>query len=342
MTIDKSSVNNILLIKLRGIGDVILSTVVLENLKSNFPNASIDYLTEKPSEQMLDGLTEINKVHLFSKKNLPGRFNLIRTIRKEKYDLILDFYSNPFTAQLTFLSGAKYKAGFPYKGRKYAYNLFGPEERGVYHAADLHLEFLKKLGINVGNNILKASINDEAKSIADQFIKENFENNDFIVGISPSGGWQSKKCDPIKFAEIAHAVVQKYSAKILIVWGPDDEKECDKIISLMKNKVVKAPNTNIQQMAALIYKCKVLIANDSGPMHISTAMGTPTLSLHGPTDPKLQGPYGDKHEWINKNDLHCIICNLLECPYNHECFLELDTNQVMQKVDLLIEKNNLK
>lgn len=342
MTIDKSSVNIILLIKLRGIGDVILSTVVLDNIKTNFPTASIDYLTEKPSEQLLEGLQQINKVLLFNKKDFWGRLKLVQEIRKHKYDLIFDFYSNPFTAQLTFLSGSKYRAGFPYKGRKYAYNLFGPEERGIYHAADLHLEFLKIIGLTVDSNNLHCAVNSESQSFAKSFFDDNFHQDDFVVGISPSGGWQSKKCDPIKFAEIADEVVKQFDAKILVVWGPGDEKESDEIISLMKNQAVKAPVTNIQQMAAIISNCKLLIANDSGPMHISTAVGTPTLSLHGPTDPELQGPYGEKHEWINKNDLHCIICNKLECPYNHECFLELDTQKVIEKVNSLIKKNNLK
>jgi len=341
MKIDNSAIKKILLIKFRGIGDVILSTVVLENLKRNFPNASIDYLTEKPSDQLLNLLDEITNVHLFSEKNLSGRLNLIRKIRKEKYDLIFDFYANPFTAQITFLSGAKYRAGFPYRGRKYAYNLFGPEERGKFHAADLHIEFLKNLGLTVTSSNLKLKIDDESDSFARQFFSASFSKNDFVIGISPSGGWKSKKCDPIKFAEIADASAQKYNAKILIVWGPGDENDTDDIIGTMKSNTIKAPVTNIIQMASLISQCKILIANDSGPMHISTAIGTPTLSLHGPTDPNLQGPYGSKNEWINKSDLHCIICNKLECPYNHECFLELDVDDVIAKVDNLIEKNNI-
>lgn len=341
MKIDKSTIKKILLIKLRGIGDVVLSTVVLENLRSNFPSSEIHYLTEKPSEQSIQNLDEISKVHLFSRKDIRGRLNLLRKVRAEKYDLVFDFYSNPFTAQLTFLSRARYRAGFPYKGRKYAYNLYGPEERGIHHAATLHLEFLKILGLDVKSDNLKIAVDKVSQSFSKTYFKITFEVNDFIVAISPSGGWASKKCDPVKFAEIADAVVKKYNAKILLLWGPDDEKECDQIIRLMKNDAVKAPKTNIQQMAAIISKCKMLIANDSGPMHISTAVGSPTLSLHGPTDPKLQGPYGEKHAWINKSDLHCIICNLLECPYNHECFLQLDTNEIISKVDQLIEKNKI-
>ena len=341
MIIDKSGINKILLIKLRGIGDVILSTVVLENLKQNFPASQIDFLTEKPSEQLIGDLDELNQVYLFKDKSLAGRLKLMRSIRKEKYDLVLDFYSNPFTAQVTLASGAKYRAGYPLKGRKYAYNLFGPEERGKIHAAELHLEFLKKLDLAVDSNKLKCVFGNNAAQFAEDYFSNNFVGNKLVVGISPSGGWSSKKCDPQKFAEIADEVTAEYGCDVLIVWGPGDEKECDEIISNMELKSIKAPPTSITQMAALISRCDFLIANDSGPMHISTAVGTPTLSLHGPTNPKLQGPYGEEHEWIYKSELHCIICDLLECPYNHECFLELDNKHIISRVDSLLKKNGL-
>jgi len=94
-------------------------------------------------------------------------------------------------------------------------------------------------------------------------------------------------------------------------------------------------------MGALISGCNILIANDSGPMHISAAIGTPTLSINGPTNPRLQGPYGSKHEWIRLDELECIECNLLECPRNHECFKDLPDEKIIEKVDLLIKKNNI-
>jgi len=341
MLIDKEKVRKILCIKPRGIGDVVLSTVVFKNLKYDFPASKIDYLTEKPSKSILETSPYINEVLLFESGSKLAELKTILKVRKRKYDLILDFYSNPRTAIITFLSGAKYKAGFPYRGRKYAYNLFGPEERDKYHAAQLHLEFLKNLGLTARFSELNLTLTDKDKSFADNFFSENFNPDDFVVGISPSGGWQSKKCDPVKFAEIADAVIQKYNAKVIVVWGPGDKAEADKIVELMKEKALLAPPSQIREMAALMFKCKIVIANDSGPMHIAVAIGTPVLSLHGPTDPKLQGPFGEKHEWVRLDELECICCNLLDCPKKHECFLDLPVERVLGKIDLLIKKNNL-
>ncbi len=341
LKIKKDEIKKILLIKLRGIGDVILSTIVIDNLRKEFPQADIDFLTEAASRPALEFINEINEVLIFNRKSSFERFKLFFSIRKKKYDLVLDLFSNPATAQITKLSGAKYRAGFPYKGRKYAYNLFGPAERDKFHAAELHLEFLKRIGIKASEKKLLFGLTSEDRKFAEDFIKTNFPANEMICGISPSGGWPSKKCDPEKFAEIADSIVNKFNAKILIIWGPADKAEAEEIKSLMINESVFAPPTSIRQMAALIEECDILIANDSGPMHISTAVGTPTLSLHGPTDPKLQGPYGDKHEYLRLEDLHCIGCNLLECPFNHECFRDLPVERVLEKVKIIDEKNSL-
>lgn len=341
MKIDKSKVRRILCIKLRGIGDVILSTVVFDNLREEFPNARIDYLTEPPSKAALEKLPFLNEIVLYKKNETFDGLKTISKVYFNNYDLVLDFYSNPRTAMITYFSRAKYRAGFPYRGRTYAYNLLGPAERDKFHAAQLHLEYLKCLGIKAESSNLHFGLSEEDIIFARKFFKNNFGEKDFVVVLSPSGGWESKKCDPIKFAEIANAVYEKYDAKFLILWGPDDQHDATAIRELMKSEALMAPNTTIREGAALMKLATLVIANDSGPMHISTAVGTPTLSIHGPTNPNLQGPFGCKHESIRFDELDCIGCNLLKCPRKHECFLELSTAKVIEKIDSLILKNNI-
>lgn len=339
--IDKNSVKKILVIKLRGIGDVVLSTIVLDNLKADFPESTIDYLTDAPCIPGLEGLPLINKVYTFPRNSLPERLKMFLKIRSIGYDLVIDLFSNPATAQLTFFSGAKYRIGFPYRARKYAYNYYGPEERGIYHTAMLHLMLLKNAGLTSSIKNLYYYLDKEAQDSANEYFTTNNLCDRLVIGISPSGGWPSKKCDPEKLALIGNTLKEKYSSKILILWGPTDKDDAVQINNSVPGSLI-APGTSIKEMAAFIKKCSFLIANDSGPMHISTAVGTPVLSLHGPTDPRLQGPFGEKHEWINYSELDCIICNLLECPKNHECFKDLPIQNIIEKVDILIEKNNIK
>jgi len=341
MKLEKNKIRKILCIKLRGIGDVLLSSIVFDNLLKEFPEAQIDYLTEPPSKSALEKLPFLNEILLYKKDE---RFAGLKTITKvflKRYDLILDFYTNPRTAMITFLSRAKYRAGFPYRGRTYAYNLFGPAERAKFHAAQLHVEFLKNIGISAESTKLHFGLDEKDIAFAEKFFSDNFELNDLVVVLSPSGGWESKKCDPVKFAEIADAVHEKYRAKFLVLWGPEDYEDAVAITKLIKCSAILTPATSIREGATLMAKAKIVIANDSGPMHISTAVGTPTLSLHGPTDPNLQGPFGDKHVWVRNESLDCIGCNLLRCPRKHECFLELPVSRALEKFDQLVMKNNI-
>ena len=117
MEIDKSRIKKILCIKPRGIGDVVLSTIVIDNLKRYFPSATIDYLTEPFVKPALENNPNINKVMTMGKKEFP--LKVAFKVNREKYDIILDLWSNPRSAQITFLSGVKYRVGFGYRGRKY-------------------------------------------------------------------------------------------------------------------------------------------------------------------------------------------------------------------------------
>jgi len=147
MKIVTSEIMKILCIKPRGIGDVILSTIVLENLKNHFKDAKIDYLTEDFVKPSIDGIPLINKVHTMKKSELS--LKVAYRLRKEKYDLIFDFWSNPRSAQITLLTFAKYRIGFNYRGRSYAYNIKVDAGRGNHHSAEHNLELLKKIGIEI-------------------------------------------------------------------------------------------------------------------------------------------------------------------------------------------------
>ncbi len=339
--IEKEKIKKILIIKLRGIGDVILSSIVLPNINSNFPNAQIDFLTEKPSVAVLETNELLSNILVFNRSFFKDKLKIFFKIRKQKYDMVLDFFSNPSTAQITFFSAATYRAGFPYRGRKYAYNIYGPTDRTSLHAAELHLEFLKNLGLTVSSKSLQVNFKPEDKAFAENFFKKHNLTKNRTVVISPSGGWASKKCEPEKFAEIGREISKDFNFKILIVWGPDDEIEAKKIAELIGEEAVMAPSTSIRQMGALMQESLAVIANDSGPMHLAVAAGIPTLSIHGPTNPRLQGPFGEKHEWVRLDELECIECNLLICPRNHECFKELPAERVINKFSRLLSKNSL-
>jgi len=335
MSIDFNCINKILLIKPRGIGDIIHSTIVLENLREYFPAAIIHYLTEEFAKRAVENNPFVKKVLTFGKKDFV--LKVVKKIRKEKYDLIFDFWSNPKTAQMTFLSGAKYRVGFDHRGRRYAYNMKTKSNDLNLHAAENHLVLLEYLGIPIISKKTLFYLSDTEIKFAKRFIKQNVQSES-IIGILPSGGWESKRCEPEKWIEICKGISDKFKVKFLILWGPGDEDDAEKIKSGLNDFAIKIPKTTVGELSGFINECDLVIANDSGPMHISAAIGIPTLGIFGPTNPVAHRPYSVNSDYVIKKDLHCIICNKLTCPYDHECMKELPVDEVIQKVEKLIGK----
>ena len=338
MKINQSEIKKILCIKPRGIGDIVLSTIILDNLSAHYPNAKIDYLTEHFAKYSLKNNPLVNKVLTMHKTEFV--LKVAWRIRKEKYDMVIDLWSNPRSAQMTFLSGVKYKVGYAYRGRKYAYNILGTSEKGDHHSAEHNLELLKPLDINIISKKIHYNVGALEKFFADDFFAENKLDVQKVFGIIPSGGWDSKRCDKEKWVEICNESVKNFNCKILVLWGPGDEIDAKFIKSNLGENCFLAPKSTLPQMAAMISKCNLVIANDSGPMHISAALGIPTLGIFGPTNPKAHGPYSQNSEYIIKEDLDCIICNKLICPLQHECMTQLDVKLVIAKIKALLNENN--
>jgi heptosyltransferase III len=332
MNIPRDQIRRILCIKPRGIGDIILSTIVLENLTAAFPHAVVDYLTERFAMDAVRNTPHVNNVLGMEKGQ--SLFSIVRCVRKENYDLVIDLWTNPRSAQITFLSGARYRAGYAYRGRKYAYNLLGTGERGSHHSAEHNLELLEPLGIPIISRRIHFSTLPEDDQSAKAWLSTQFGNK-APIGISPTGGWESKRCSPSTWITICRELGKRYHAPFLIVWGPGDEQQAAEIRDGLEQEITLAPPTSIGLMASFLKHCALVIANDSGPMHIATALGVPTIGLFGPTDPERHGPYGPNGGYVNNNNLHCIICNMLECPFGHECMMQLPVDAVLEKAEEL-------
>ena len=338
MKINPLEIRKILCIKPRGIGDIVLSTIILDNLKNHFPIAQIHYLTEYFAKPALKNNPLVNKILTMDKTDFPLKISWM--LRKEKYDIVIDLWSNPRSAQITFFSGAKYKVGYAYRGRKYAYNILGTSSKGETHSAEHNLELLKPLEVKIISKNIHYYIGDEEKAFADKYFQENQLNNAKVFGIIPSGGWDSKRCDKNKWVEICRESVSKFNCKILVLWGPGDENDAEFIKQNLGDDCLLAPKSSLTQLAALISKCNLVIANDSGPMHIAAALKVPTLGIFGPTNPKAHRPYSANSDYVIKEDLHCIICNKLICPFEHECMTQLDVNIVISKLKVLLNEKN--
>jgi lipopolysaccharide heptosyltransferase II len=325
MTIDRSRVHRILIIKLRAIGDVLLSTIVTKNLRLAFPDASIHYLTEPPSVEVLRGNPFVDGIHVHERDRMTG-IRLVRMIRRQRYNLVLDLFGNPRTALVTKLSGAPYRVGYRFGYRAHAYNIVVEPRGNSVHNTQFNLDALEAIGVAIQDRNLYFPLTSDDERFADEVLAP--AAGKFFVGMNTGGGWYTKRWPLDRFAELGDLVVEKYGASVVLLWGPGQQKEVETIKSLMKHKPLVPPATTLKQLGALLKRCTCVVSNDSGPMHIAAAVGTPVLGIYGPTNPVLQGPFGENHVTVSNETLQCLGCNYTRCPIGHPCMLELTVDTV--------------
>lgn len=330
----------ILVIKLRAIGDVILSTIVTKNLRLAYPHARIHYLTETPSLEVLKGNPFIDDVIAYDRRTMGG-LDLIRTVRRGRYDLVIDLFGNPRTALVTSLSGARQRVGFRFRGRAYAYNVLAEPRGDSVHNTQFNLDALAALGVAIQDRRIYFSFDDEDERYVESFLPPGFEPGSFIVCINSGGGWYTKRWGLDRFAALADRLAQEFNARIVLPWGPGQMPDAEGIRKSMHRDAFIPPATTLRQLGALLKRCSIVVTNDSGPMHIAAAVGTPVLGIYGPTDPLLQGPYGANHVVVRNEGLDCLGCNLTACPIGHPCMLGLSVETVLDGVRQLLVKNRM-
>jgi lipopolysaccharide heptosyltransferase II len=321
------SIHSILLIKPRAIGDVLLSTPVIRNLKGHFPHVHIDFLTEQFAADVLTGNPHLREVLTFNKKR-DSTLSIIHRIREKRYDLIFDLFGNPRTALITRFSGAQRRVGFPFRGRAYAYTDLVTPRGGEVHNVDFNLDVLRYFNIPIVSTMPEFPIQQTHREFAAGWLKEKGITGKTIVGINASGGWYTKKWNPRAFAELTDRFVQQDHLIPLFFWGPGEKDDVIAIQSMMKTESYLIPKTSLKEMGAFLESCAYLVSNDSGPMHIAASLGVPTLGIFGPTNPLLQGPFGEKQRWVRHEGLDCLACNLTECPIGNICMNDLSVDTV--------------
>jgi heptosyltransferase-3 len=340
MIIDESQIRNILVIKLRAIGDVLLSTVVLKSLRSAFPGVKLDFLTERQSREVVEGNPALSSAIIFDAKN-DSSIGMILNVRRRHYDLVIDLFGNPRSALITRLSGARYRVGYRFGWRKYCYN-FVTEPRGDrVHNVDFNLDALRRLGIPIKDSPLEIPVTREADGFAHDFFEREKLLEKFAIALNPGGGWLTKRWRLRHFAHLGDMLVEKYRAKVLVIWGPGEEGMAGEIRNSMRHPAVLIPPCNLKQLAAILSRCGLLVTNDSGPMHIAAAVGTPVVAIFGPTNPDLQGPVGVPHEVIQYQKILCLGCNFTSCPIGNPCMEELPAEEVFAGVQRLVTRNAL-
>lgn len=334
MHFDKSRVNKILVIKPGAIGDVLLSTPVIQNLRHNFPDAEINFLTQSYCREVLAGNPYLNRVLTYDITKGDSSYCLIRNIHNQKYDLIIDLFGNPRTAIIVFNSDARYRVGFRFKWRSLAYNIKVKPMGSEVHNIEFNLDALRALNLEIVSQKPLFYLNGVHEEFANDFFKANGLDDKKVIGFNSSGTWPTKVWYPEKFGELGKKL--SGDSKILLFWGYGNEKETAlKIKEQIGDNALLIPEVDLKYMAALIKKCTLFVTNDTGPMHVAWSIGANTAAIFGPTNSHLQGPLSENSIIIKNETLSCLGCNLTQitdCANAHKCMNELSVDYVYDKI----------
>lgn len=315
--------NKILIIKSGAIGDVLMSTPFLRALKKRFPSAEIDYLTGTISAKVLEGNKNISNLitinsEYFHSLNLLHKIELLNKIKKKEYDLCFILDKSWLANMLIWFSRIPIRIGFDRLGEGFANNT-NIKYRELKHEIEYYLELAYSVGAKEEKNKnLELNLSEEDKKLAEEFFKKNKIKN--AIAITPGGGknpgvgvdltriWPEQN-----FVELINMLEDK---KIILIGGEQDKELCERIILSVKEKLKENPinlagQTSLKQSAAIMQKCSFIITNDTGPMHIASAVNDRVISIFGPTHPLRKAPLNKKSKWIwndeNKYDWRCDV-----------------------------------
>lgn len=330
-------VRRILIVKLRAIGDVLLSTVVLRSVRAAFPDAEIDYLTEAPARDIVEGHPALTRTLIFDPRH-DSFLSLLRQIYRARYDLVFDLFCNPRSAQITFATRAPVRVGYPFRGRAYAYTVHVPVRSDRVHNTEFNLDALAVLQIPITDRALSFAITPDADRWAADLLAPYRAEGKMLVALNPSGTWESKRWGLDHYAGLGDALAARYNAVPVIVWGPGEHDDALRVASLMQAPALVPPKTTLKQLGALLARCDGMVSNDTSPMHLGAAVGIPVLGVHGPTNPHLQGPFNALSAWVRNEKLECLACNYTECPIGNMCMTELSVDTVLAAFDSMLER----
>ena len=323
--IDKTKIKHILVITLSNAGDIILTTPVVEALLAEFPDAGLDVMVGPTGKEIFEGDEKVRDVVIYDKKS-PSvkKFAFFLKLRKKKYNIVVDLRNTV----LPLVLGAKYITS-PMRHHK--------KER--IHKKDVHLSRLKDLGIDTSKGAFRIPIKDSDKKYVNGLLI-GLINKPFVV-VSPGAKSHVKRWPLKNFAKLCDRIKSDFNYEVILVGDEYDRVVTERILFYMKTKPVSLlEKTNIPQLAYLIKRSKLLITNDSAPLHIGSAVDAPTLVFFGPTDDKKYGPLSEINKVLRKN-IKCSPCEVPQCintQNKYECLKTISAEEALEAVKELLAK----
>ena len=335
-------IRNILVRSANWIGDAVMTTPALGMVREAFPRAEITVVANPVVAELFRYHPYCDRVIVFDKKKvhkgMAGFLNFCCELRRESFHLAVLFQNAIEAAIMARLAGIPARAGYRTDGRGFLLShgvSVGASERRLHHT-EYYRRMLRALGIQGGNGSLRLACTEEEISWSQSLL-----GGDRWVALHPGAAFGSaKRWHPGRFAAVADALTKEWKMRTLLIGGPDDAAIGQKVEAFMKAPVLNLMGkTSVRQMMALLSQCRLVVTNDSGPMHVAAAFHVPIVAIFGPTDHTTTAPLTDSCRIVRKEDVECAPCLLRQCPTDHRCMETVTVEDVLEAARSLLREN---
>jgi len=330
-----------LLVRLGALGDIVHAIPVAAALRRAYPSAQIDWLVGARHRDVLDLVTVVDRrLAIADRQNaVAPMIDIVRELRRTRYDVVVDLQGLVKSAILARLSGAKRIVGFSSAylrerlARPFYTDVYDPGGGGMYepretsHVVQMNLGLLTTIGIAVEPPQFPLKLVDTA--VARELRARS--GNRYAL-INPGAAWPNKRWPAARYAAVARALADRHGLSVVVLWGPGEEALAQEVVREAAGAALLAPSTSIADLAAIARGAALMISGDTGPTHLAAAVGTPIVGIYGPTRPSRNGPLAPDDITISR-DTVCRCHHLRQCTQPRMCLLDVEVAEVMDAVD---------
>lgn len=329
------------------LGDLVMATPVLKDLREAFPEAEITAMCQTKTCALIKHDPNIDEIFCFQKPSgwihRRQHLDIIEPLRQGRYDLGV-LLTNSFSSAWWLWRGhVQNRIGFKDHFRNFLLDMpvDYPTEKQTQHLVYTYKALLEPLGIAKTNSKPHLYLTDSELESAKELLKKyNIElGKHKIIGINPGAAYGSAKCwPPERFESVAGRLIGNPNHRVIFFGDPGGAKLVDNICQKLPEQVINlAAKTSIRELMALIKLCTVFLTNDSGPMHIAAALKTPLVAIFGSTSDVKTGPF--EHGKVIHKHVECSPCYKRVCPIDHRCMTRIEDAEVYNELMKTLEKS---
>lgn len=323
----------ILIIKLRYIGDVVLATPVLRALRDRFPDARLSMVVNPGTEDVIKWNPDLNEALVVAREELSAQLQFLREIRRRRFDCVIDLTDGDRAAILAWVSGAPVRIGYnsEQRWRGWLYTRIVPIKVGTTHMVEYHLAAVRALGFEPNVSLPVLHVRAEHERAANRLLAElGVSTGAKLVMIHPGARYWFRKWPADRFAAVADSLT-KAECQVLVAGDVRDEPMAAAMLTATKSPPVSlVGRTTLLELAAVMKRCSLVIAHESGPSHVAAAVGAPVLALYGKGNPAIWGPRGRRVVVLHKG-VNCTACKHPTCIKGEDsCMKQISVEDVLE------------